>query len=240
MATQKSSKKNHLQGINIVHEDRDIIVINKHNGLLSIGTEKDKYNTAHFILNEYVKRGNPKSKERVFIVHRLDRDTSGLLVFARSEKAKRFLQDNWADFGKKYVAMIYGVPKVKEGVIESYLAENRQHQIFSTDDATQGKYAKTAYKILKEEGKYSLVELELFTGRKHQIRVHLSDLGHPIVGDRLYARKDPSIRYMALHSYELTIVHPFSRKEMTFKTEIPKYFQYQVSPKPQSQKPKKD
>jgi 23S rRNA-/tRNA-specific pseudouridylate synthase len=116
---KKPSKKHQPKGLNILFEDRDILVVDKINGLLTIGTEKERENTAHFLLNEYVKRGNERSRNRVFIVHRLDRDTSGILVFAKSENAKEFLQDNWQDFDKKYYTVVYGTltPKRRRNII---------------------------------------------------------------------------------------------------------------------------
>ncbi len=218
------SRKYQPRRLRILHEDRDIIVVDKENGLLSMGTDKDKHNTAHFFLNEYVKKGNPRSKERVFIVHRLDRDTSGVLVFARTEKAKMFLQKNWSDFKKKYVAVMQGNLNEKEGIIESYLAENKMHKVYSTKDKEAGKFAKTGYKVMKETQKFSLLEIELFTGRKNQIRVHFSEKGHPVVGDKAYGKADKAMKRLALHSFSLTITHPFTKKEMTFETDIPQYF----------------
>ncbi len=218
------SKKHQPKGLEILYEDHDIIVVDKISGLLSIGTERDKQNTAHFFLNNYVKRGNPKSKERVFIVHRLDRDTSGILVFARTEKAKFFLQENWSNFKKKYITVVLGNLQEKEGVIESYLTENKMYKVYSTKDSAIGKFAKTGYRVMKETEKYSLLEIELFTGRKNQIRVHLSDKKHPIVGDKVYGKSDKAVKRLALHSYSLTLIHPYTHKEMTFETGIPKFF----------------
>lgn len=220
----KISKKYQPKGLEIIYEDRDIIVVNKEHGLLTMGTDKDKVHTAYFLLNEYVKKGNPKSRERIFIVHRLDRETSGLLVFAKTEKAKSFLQENWADFNKKYIAVVYGKMFPSKGVYESYLAENSALRVYSTKDITVGKYAKTGYKTIKENQKFSLLEVELFTGRKNQIRVHLSENEHPVAGDKVYGKADKDIKRLALHSYSLTIVHPFTKKEMNFTTGIPAYF----------------
>jgi len=218
------SNKYQPKGLEIIYEDRDIIVVNKANGVLSISTEKEKRNTAHFLLNEYVKKGNAKSRDRVYIVHRLDRDTSGILVFAKTEKAKFFLQENWADFRKKYVAVVCGKLQEKEGIIESYLAENKTYRVFSTKNKAKGKYAKTGYKVLKETDKYSLLEIDLFTGRKNQIRVHLSDKGHPVAGDKVYGKPDKEIKRLALHSFSLTLNHPHTKKEMSFQTPVPQYF----------------
>lgn len=219
------TKKHLLKGLTIIHEDQDIIVVNKASGLLTIATVKEKINTAHFMLNDYVRKGNPKSRARVFIVHRLDRETSGLLVFAKSEKAKQYLQENWSQFSKKYVAVVEGTFQDKKGVIESYLMENSSCHVFSTQDKVKGKYAKTAYSVVKESDKYSLLEVDLFTGRKNQIRVHLSEAGHPIVGDKVYGSRDKVLNRMGLHSLSLTFAHPYSKKEMHFKTPVPQAFQ---------------
>ncbi len=225
MSHNKSVTNNYQsKGLKILYEDHDIIVVDKVNGLLSMGTDKDKQNSAHFLLNNYVKKGNPKSKERIFIVHRLDRDTSGVLVFAKSEKAKFFLQENWSDFKKKYFAVVLGILKIKGGIIESYLAENKMFRVYSTKNKSIGKYAKTGYKVIEEIEKYSLLEIELFTGRKNQIRVHFSEKGHPVAGDKIYGITDKTVKRLALHSFSLTIIHPYTKKEMTFTTGIPQYF----------------
>ncbi len=218
------SRKHQPHGLKILYEDRDIIVVDKEQGLLSMGTDRDKHNTAHSHLNAYVKKGNPRSRERVYIVHRLDRDTSGVLVFARSEKAKMFLQKNWSDFNKKYVAVVQGNLDEKEGIIESYLTENKMHRVYSTEDKEEGKFAKTGYKVLKETQKFSLLEIELFTGRKNQIRVHFAEKGHPVVGDKAYGKADRAMKRLALHSFSLSIIHPFTKKEMTFQTDMPQFF----------------
>ena len=217
-------KKYQPKGLPIIYEDRDIIVVNKAAGLLTIGTDRQKEKTAHFLLNDYVKKGYSKSRNRVFIVHRLDRDTSGVLVFAKTEKAKRYLQDEWKEFSKTYYAVVHGVFTEKEGIISSYLVENKMHRMYSTNDTENGKYAKTGYKVIKESSEFSLLEINLFTGRKNQIRVHLSDEGHPIVGDKMYGEYIKGASKLALHAATLTILHPFSKKEMTFETKVPPFF----------------
>ena len=155
-------------------------------GLLTVSSEKVRENTAYFLLTNYVRKGNPKSPHRVFVVHRLDRDTSGVLVFAKSEEAKHFLQDQWADFEKSYYAVVEGEPPREGGVVSSYLAENSIHKVYSTTDKKRGKLSKTAYRVLKQGQGNSLLEIKLLTGRKNQIRVHMSDLGCPIVNDKKY------------------------------------------------------
>jgi len=158
-------------------------------------------------------------------VHRLDKDTSGIIVFAKDPKAKRFLQAKWPEFHKKYYALVHGFLPEKEGELSSYLAENIAHKVYSVMDSKKGKLARTGYRVLKESIKYSLLEIELLTGRKHQIRVHLADRGFPVAGDKKYGKKDDGIRRLALHAATLTIVHPHSKEEMTFTTKVPVYFE---------------
>ncbi len=221
---KRPPKKYQPRGLDIIYEDKDIIVVDKVSGLLTISTERVKENTAYYRLNEYVRKGNQKSREQVFIVHRLDRDTSGLLVFAKSEEAKRFLQEEWHSFTKKYYAVVCGSLTEKEGIITSYLTENSAHKVYSVNDPTKGKEAKTGYKVLKESSKYSLLEIELFTGRKNQIRVHFSEKGLPVAGDKNYGGKDGLVKRLMLHSASLTILHPFTKEKMTFETDLPAYF----------------
>jgi RluA family pseudouridine synthase len=222
--TNHIRKKHQPKGLTILFEDQHILVVDKMHGLLTMGTDREKEKTAYFLLNDYVKKGNERSKNRVFIVHRLDRDTSGLLVFARNEYAKRFLQDNWKDFSKKYFAVVHGVLNEKEGEISSYLFESKSFKVYSVSDPDKGKFSKTGFKVIKESDKYSLLEIYLFTGRKNQIRVHLAEEGHPVVGDKIYSSTEKGTKRLALHAYSLTITHPFTKKEMSFETDIPPYF----------------
>ena len=218
------SKKYHPKGLEIMYEDRDLLVVNKSNGLLTVGTDREKDKTAYALLNNYVQKGNPRSKNRVFIVHRLDRDTSGILVFAKSEKAKRYLQENWASFDKIYFAVVNGKLKDKEGIITSYLLENKAHRMYSVNDSAKGKLSKTGYKVVKESKRFSLLEINLFTGRKNQIRVHLSEKGHPVAGDKMYGNANKGIKRLALHAASITILHPFTKKKMVFESNAPVYF----------------
>lgn len=218
------SKKHHPRGLTILHEDRDIIVVDKIEGLLTMGCAREQQNTAYSLLNDYVKKGNQKSRNRVFIVHRLDRDTSGVIIFAKSEEAKFFLQDNWQDFTKKYYAVVYGKLEPKEGIITSYLFENKAFRVYSVNNPDIGKFAKTGYRVIKESLKYSLLEIELFTGRKHQIRVHLSEAGHAVLGDNAYGQAMKGIKRLALHCASLSMLHPFTGEAMTFETDVPGYF----------------
>jgi len=224
-----SPKRFHPKGLSILYEDHDILVVDKASGLLTVSNDKVKENTAYFLLNTYVRKGNHKSRSRVFIVHRLDRDTSGIIVFAKSEEHQKFLQDEWQNFNKKYYAVVQGKLEEKQGEISSYLAENSAYRMYSVKDPKMGKFAKTGYKVLRESNKYSLLEIQLYTGRKNQIRVHLADLACPVVGDKKYGEKEKGIKRLALHAASLSIVHPYSKEQMTFETKIPGYFKTLVS-----------
>jgi 23S rRNA pseudouridine1911/1915/1917 synthase len=211
------------RGLRILFEDEHVLVVVKPAGLLTIATEREKTRTAYSILTDHVRRGAARSRERVFIVHRLDRETSGVLVFARTEAAKRRLQDDWGNTSKQYLAVVHGRPERDRGTITSYLAENRAHRVYRTRDRTTGKLARTAYRVTVSNRRYSLLEIDLLTGRKHQIRVQLADLGHPVAGDRRYG--DPGERgNLALHARSLTFTHPVSGDRLTFTAEPPAHF----------------
>lgn len=221
---KKPSKKHQPKGLSILYEDNDIIVVDKIAGLLTMATEREKQKTAYFLLTDYVRKGIQRSKNRVFIVHRLDRDTSGILVFAKNQNAKNYLQENWQYFSKTYIAVVHGKLEEKDSIISSELSEDRGFRVSSKDDSEKAKFSKTGYKVVVESARYSMLEIKLLTGRKHQIRVHFSELGHPIVGDKIYGKKDKGAQRLALHSGSLTIRHPYTKDDMTFKTEIPLYF----------------
>ncbi len=215
--------------LKLVYEDDDIIVVNKGYGLLSMGTDKIKEGTAYSILRDYLKWQDPRNK--LFIVHRLDRDTSGLMVFAKSVEAKERLQHNWNNMvlSRKYLAVVEGRPEPEEGEVRSYLAENSRFEVYSTNNPAEGQLAITRYKTLRSRNGYSLMEVTLDTGRKNQIRVHMKDLGHPITGDRRYGAKSSPIHRMALHAQTLRFVHPITRKDMNFTTPIPASFAKMVA-----------
>lgn len=208
----------------IIYEDRDLIVIEKPCGLLSIGAGRDRARTVHTILNEYVRKGDPRSRNRVYIVHRLDRDTSGLLILARSEAAKCFLQEHWQETEKHYLTVVHGTFVPAEGTISSNLAENSAHRVYSTSDAVSGKLSLTGYRVMKEAKGFSLLDIHLLTGRKHQIRVHMSENGHPVVGDRIYGRKNDACATLALHARSISFTHPVNGKRLAFATGIPDIF----------------
>lgn len=212
------------RGLTVLHEDRDVIVVEKPCGLLSIGTDRDKTRTVHSILNDYVRKGDPRSRNRIFIVHRLDRDTSGLLVLAKNEEAKKYLQDHWHEAEKHYLTVVHGTLADKSGTFASYLAENNALNVYSTNDHSLGKWAQTDYTVLKEYRGYSLLEIRLLTGRKHQIRVHLSEAGHPVVGDKRYGKAHDKHPTLALHARTLSFTHPVNGRRLTFTTVIPPAF----------------
>ena len=226
-------KKFQPRGLPVLFEDHDILVVNKMSGLLTVSTEKVRENTAYYLLTTYVRKGSQKSRNRIFIVHRLDRDTSGVLVFAKNENAKRYLQEEWHGFVKKYYAVVCGALPKKEDIITSYLVENRAHKMYSVNDPEKGMLARTGYKVLVESQKYSLLEIDLLTGRKNQIRVHFSEMGVPVAGDKKYGEKergkDKEIRRLALHAASITILHPSTKEQMTFETKIPAYFKKLVN-----------
>jgi tRNA pseudouridine32 synthase/23S rRNA pseudouridine746 synthase/23S rRNA pseudouridine1911/1915/1917 synthase len=222
--TKRPPAKYQPKGLTLLYEDKDVIVVEKPCGLLTMGTERDKSKTAHTILNEYVRKGDPRSRNRIYIVHRLDRETSGILIFAKSEAAKIFLQGNWQDTEKRYLTVVYDTPLPKEGTISSYLAENSAFRVYSTPDHAAGKMSHTEYRVLKEAKGLSLLEIRLLTGRKHQIRVHLSEKGHPVVGDKKYGKANDAYGTLALHARSISFTHPVSGKRLTFATGIPDFF----------------
>ena len=211
--------------LRIVYEDDDIIVVNKGYGLLSVGTDTKREGTAYSILRDYVKRVNPRNK--LFIVHRLDQHTSGLMLFAKTEQAKETMQHNWNNMvlERRYVAVVEGgAPEPPEGQVRTLLAENSEHVVYVTDNPTEGREALTEYCTLAARGNYALLELELATGRKNQIRVHMQHIGHPIAGDRKYGAKTSPIHRLALHARTLRFVHPVTRRDMNFSTPVPAAF----------------
>jgi RluA family pseudouridine synthase len=222
--TKRPPSKYQPKGLTVLYEDRDIIVVEKPSGLLSIGTDRDKSRTVHTILNDYVRKGDPRSRNRVYIVHRLDRETSGILVLAKSEAAKTFLQAHWQETDKHYLTVVHGLLTPKAGTISSYLAENSAFTVYSTPDPAAGKLSHTEYTVLKEAKGLSLLEIHLLTGRKHQIRVHLSEKGHPVVGDKRYGKRNDAHGTLALHARSISFNHPVSGKRLTFETGIPDYF----------------
>jgi len=204
--------------MDILYEDKYLIVINKPSNLLTISTEKEKENTLYHKVFDYLKKKNKNNK--VFIVHRLDKDTSGIVLFAKDEKTKFFMQDNWDKFKKCYVAVVEGKVKDSKGVFKSYLKETKTHITYSVSDK-DGKLAITEYEKVLENKKYTMLSLNLKTGRKNQIRVQLADNKTPIVGDKKYGTKRDPIRRMALVANYLSFIHPKTKENIVLDIDIP-------------------
>lgn len=213
-----------LVGIEVVYEDKDLIVIEKEAGMLSISTQRGPEVTAHSQLMDYVKRDHPKN--RIYVVHRLDRDTSGVMLFAKNEPMKKELQENWKKIVTEriYTALVEGNVKKETGTITSWLTESKTLKVYSSSFDNGGKQAVSHYKKIRGNKNYSLLEVQLETGRKNQIRVHMEDIGHPIVGDKKYGAHGNPMKRLGLHATTLVINHPVTGKKMTFTSKVPKKF----------------
>ncbi len=214
------NKYNKSSSIDIIYEDNDIIVVNKKAGILTVNTDTNKNVTLYNLVSEYVKKKSKSNK--IFVIHRLDRDTSGVVMFAKSERVKKMYQDSWDDLviERQYIAIVNGITK-DSGTIKSYLTEDKNHYVHSS---ANGKLAITHYKKLKSSHKYTWLYINIDTGRKNQIRVHLKELGFPIVGDNKYGHKDSNFKRLCLHANKLVIINPINKKEMTFIASIPAEF----------------
>jgi 23S rRNA pseudouridine1911/1915/1917 synthase len=212
-----------FHGIKIVHEDPDLLVILKPAGLLTVATLHEKERTAYNYLREYLKTAG----ERVFIVHRLDKFVSGLLVFAKSESIKESLQAQFQrhTIERRYWAIVEGKVEKDSGTIESRLAQDHTKRMHSTEKPESGKKAVTHYRVLRRFSNLTALEVQLETGRKNQIRVHLSEMGNPIVGDESYGSTLNPIKRMGLHAFCLGFVHPTTRTNLHFKSDPPPEFQ---------------
>ena len=211
--------------VKLVYEDDDVIVINKGYGILSVRTNPMKREEcAYDIVRDYIKDVNPRN--RFYVVHRLDRDTSGLMMFAKTEESQQVLRHNWNNMilERLYVAVLEGYLEEDKGYVKSRLAENSQFVVYSTDVPGEGRLAVTHYEVMERGHGYTLAQFSLDTGRKNQIRVHASDLGHPIAGDRKYGASTSPIHRLALHAMTLRFAHPMTRKDMNFQTPIPAAF----------------
>jgi 23S rRNA pseudouridine1911/1915/1917 synthase len=218
---KKEIQEKIIPGLKIIFEDDEIIVVNKPAGLLTISTSKEKNKTLFHALSLHVKKNNPDDK--IFIVHRLDRETSGLLLFAKSEKSKVKLQKNWNDtvLERKYVALVEGKVKEQANTIISYLKESKALKVHSSQNPTYGDKAVTNYKVLEYLKNSTLLEVELETGRKNQIRVHMQEIGHPVVGDKKYGAKTSMPGRIALHAKTLSFAHPKTGKVERFESKVP-------------------
>ena len=211
--------------LDILYEDKFLIIVNKPANLLTISTDKEKDRTLYSYVYDYLKKKNKRNK--VFIVHRLDKDTSGIVMFAKDEIIKHHMQDNWDKFKRNYVAVVNGKVEKKKGVLKSYLQETKTHLTYSVNDKN-GKLAITEYEKVLENKQYTMLSLNLKTGRKNQIRVQLADMGNSIVGDKKYGIKKDPIRRMALVANTLEFTHPKTKEKITIDIDIPSSFIFLV------------
>lgn len=215
-----SESKNTNKELKILYEDKDIIVIDKPAGLLSISSETEKERTAYKLVMDYLKNINKNNK--VFVVHRLDKETSGVLLFAKNQNAKDLLQTNWEKITvKKYIGVVEGRVLKETDKIKSLLNENKEYVVYSD---SVGKEAITYYRRRKANDKYSLLEITIYTGRKNQIRVHMKEMGHPIIGDKKYDSSIDPIKRMGLHAFRLELMNPILNKKQIFLSDIPSSF----------------
>ena len=220
----KAVHRNLPEGLAILHEDNDVIVVLKAHGLLTVATERERDSTAQAYLNVYL--GQKKGEERIQVVHRLDRETSGVLIFAKNAYAREQLKEQFAAHTTErvYIAVIEGRMDPEAGTFSSYLRERRDLKMQSVAEHPDAKFAVTHYRTIESNDRYSMLEVTLETGRKNQIRTHLSEAGHPVLGDRMYGSTVNPIGRLALHAKLLGFDHPVTRKHMVFTAPVPKAF----------------
>lgn len=216
---KRDTKK--LEGLTVVFEDEYFIVVDKEPRLLSVSTGKTTDITAYNIVSKYIKSTNPKG--RVFVLHRLDRETSGLMVYAKSSKIQELLQKEWTDIidNKTYIVVVEGKPTPDKGTITAWLTENKNYVVFANNFDNGGLKSVTHFETVASSNKYSMLRLTLDTQRKNQARVHMQHLGHPIVGDKKYGARNNPIKRVAIHASELSIKHPYTGELLEFKSNIP-------------------
>ena len=235
----KRTHTDRLHGIRILHEDPDVIVIEKPAGLLVQALRRGREPSVEAILTDYVRKGQWKSRRQVYLVHRLDRETSGVMMVAKTETVQDYFRSNWNELTEKtYLARVEGALPAESGAFESWLYEDKDLFVCSTPDKTKGKYARTEWRVVKGTDPTApqgtdpstLVEAVLKTGRKNQIRVQFADAGHPVVGDAKYGHgtRGQTLRpawgqTLCLHAWRLKFVHPHTRREMSFETKLPPF-----------------
>ena len=219
-----SAPKNDTLPFPILFEDEHLIVVNKPAKLLSVATEKEKTRTAYHMVTDYVK--SQHIDNRIFVLHRLDRDTSGVLMFAKDPETKELFQSRWNEIVTRrgYTALVEGVPRPAQNTIRSWLIETKTHMIFSGDPGPGAKEAITNYEVIKAGGGYALLDISIDTGRKNQIRVHMKEMGHPVAGDKVYGARTNPIGRLCLHASELSFIHPLTGKPTTFTAKTPRDF----------------
>ena len=225
--TKNPIKKKIRHNLPIIFENDELIVINKPSKLLSVPSDNEKGSTAFRMVNDYLQQKDKHN--RAYIVHRIDEDTSGVLMFAKNERIAHLLtdKDNWNQLVTKrgYYAVVEGVMENKSGTVKSYLKKNAQNMMYSSKKPGDGQLAITHYKVIKGNDKYTLLDVDIDSGRKNQIRVHMGDLGHYIIGDDKYGQPSNPIKRLGLHAYCLELRHPVSGKLLTFKAPMPKEFE---------------
>ncbi len=224
ISSQEHMLQKQFKQLKIIYEDDELIVIDKPAGLLTIATEKETERTAYHLMTDYVRISG--AKNRIFVVHRLDRDTSGVLIAAKNEKLKLALQDDWSKLvtTRSYTAVVEGIPEKKSGRIQSWIKETKTLVSYSSSVAGDGQEAVTNYEVSDVSNDYALVNVALDTGRKNQIRVHMKELGHPVAGDKKYGAKTNPLGRLCLHADKFAFCHPFTNKLMTFESPVPRSF----------------
>jgi 23S rRNA pseudouridine1911/1915/1917 synthase len=220
----KAGREQKHAGLTILFEDAHLIVIEKQEGMLSIATDRREDKTAYSILSSHVKQQS--SSHKIFIVHRLDRETSGVMVFAKSEKIQKLLQETWGPTTKErtYLAVVEGVLAKPSGTVISYLNESKALIVYSSQNPNQGQKAITHYETIQSNKEFSLLKVNLETGRKNQIRVHMQDLGHSVIGDKKYGSSLNPIGRLGLHAWILGFTHPITKENLRFETKVPPKF----------------
>ena len=216
--------------VRIMYEDEWMVVIEKASGLLSVANDSEKENNAYCIVRDYVRHDNPNAE--LFTCHRLDQYTSGILMFVKDRELQKELRENWDFYVKerKYVCVTERVPEKPEDEIRSLLTENDRLQVHSTDNENEGRLAVTHYRLLQSRGRYALMDIEIFTGKKNQIRVHMAEMGCPIAGDIKYGAETNPARRLMLHNYRFSIIHPVKGELMRFQLPFPQVFRKITQP----------
>ena len=230
VSKNRISKKNR-KDLPIIFENNEFIVIDKPSGLLSVASDTEKGRTAYRMVSDYVQQKDRHN--RIYVVHRLDEDTSGVLMFAKNPSIRDELQKNWSDIVKarRYYAVVEGSMEKKQDILVNYLKENSLNLMYVTKNSKDkdAKKCITNYKVVKENTNYSLLDINIETGRKNQIRVQLGNIGHHVLGDDKYGEPANPIKRLALHAYELSFVHPLSGKLYKFNAKMPESFSSLVS-----------